>query len=154
MLTNGSSRNEIGGTEFTDPATGPANNPTGDKGTVTPVFVVPPLGNQISGNTSNGVYIADGSESNMLNGNFIGTTANGDAALGNGANGVWITRATATRSSAASSSTTRSSTTTCSAATASTGCGSPTPPTPPCRATSSGPAPTTAPWSATSVTAS
>jgi hypothetical protein len=92
ILTNGSSHNEIGGTEFTDGPTGPANDPTGDKGTVTPVFVVPPLGNQISGNTSNGVYIADGSESNMLNGNFVGTTANGNAALGNGGNGVWITR--------------------------------------------------------------
>jgi hypothetical protein len=92
LLTNGSTHNEIGGTEFTDGPTGPANDPTGDKGTVTPVFVVPPLGNQISGNTSNGVYIEDGSESNMLNGNFVGTTANGNAALGNGGNGVWITR--------------------------------------------------------------
>ncbi len=40
--------NEIGGTAFVDSATGQANNPTGSKGTVTPVFVVPPLGNQIS----------------------------------------------------------------------------------------------------------
>ena len=92
ILTNGSSHNEIGGTEFTDGPDGPANDPTGDKGTVTPVFVVPPLGNQVSGNTENGVYIEDGSESNMLNGNFVGTTANGNAALGNGENGVWITR--------------------------------------------------------------
>ena len=43
-------RNEIGGTVFVDSATGQANNPTGSKGTVTPVFVVPPLGNLISGN--------------------------------------------------------------------------------------------------------
>ncbi|MGH3407405.1 MAG: beta strand repeat-containing protein [Streptosporangiaceae bacterium] len=92
ILTNGSSHNEIGGTEFTDGPTGPANDPTGDKGTVTPVFVVPPEGNQMSGNTQNGVYVADGSESNMLNGNFVGTTANGNAALGNGDNGVWIAR--------------------------------------------------------------
>jgi Periplasmic copper-binding protein (NosD) len=92
ILTNGSSHNEIGGTEYTDGPDGPANDPTGDKGTVTPVFVVPPLGNLISGNTANGVYVADGSESNTLNGNFVGTTQDGDAALGNGQNGVWITR--------------------------------------------------------------
>ena len=82
--------NEIGGTAFVDSATGQANNPTGSKGTVTPVFVVPPLGNLISSNGLNGVIIAGGAGHNELNGNFIGTTANGDAALGNGANGVWI----------------------------------------------------------------
>jgi parallel beta-helix repeat protein len=82
--------NEIGGTAFVDSATGQANNPTGSKGTVTPVFVVPPLGNLISSNGLNGVLIAGGAGHNQLNGNFIGTTANGDAALGNGANGVWI----------------------------------------------------------------
>jgi parallel beta-helix repeat protein len=82
--------NEIGGTAFVDSATGQANNPTGSKGTVTPVFVVPPLGNLISSNGLNGVLIAGGAGHNALNGNFIGTTANGDAALGNGANGVWI----------------------------------------------------------------
>jgi hypothetical protein len=82
--------NEIGGTAFVDSATGQANNPTGSKGTVTPVFVVPPLGNLISSNGLNGVLIAGGAGHNELNGNFIGTTANGDARLGNGANGVWI----------------------------------------------------------------
>jgi hypothetical protein len=82
--------NEIGGTAFVDSATGQANNPTGSKGTVTPVFVVPPLGNLISSNGLNGVLIAGGAGHNELNGNFIGTTANGDAALGNAANGVWI----------------------------------------------------------------
>jgi hypothetical protein len=82
--------NEIGGTAFTDSATGQVNNPTGSKGTVTPVFVVPPLGNLISSNGLNGVLIAGGAGHNELNGNFIGTTASGDAALGNGANGVWI----------------------------------------------------------------
>ena len=85
--------NEIGGTAFVDSATGQANNPTGSKGTVTPVFVVPPLGNLISSNGLNGVLIAGGAGHNELNGNFIGTTANGDAALGNGANGVWINAA-------------------------------------------------------------
>ncbi len=82
--------NEVGGTVFVDSATGKANNPTGSKGTVTPVFVVPPDGNLISGNGLNGVLIDDGAGHNELNGNFVGTTARGDAALGNGASGVWI----------------------------------------------------------------
>jgi hypothetical protein len=89
-VTSRSDHNEIGGTEFVDTATGKANNPTGSKGTVTPVFVVPPLGNLISGNRRNGVLIGSGSGHNVLNGNFIGTTADGDAALGNGGDGVWI----------------------------------------------------------------
>jgi parallel beta-helix repeat protein len=89
-LTRRSDRNEIGGTAFVDKSTGQANNPTGDKGTVTPVFVVPPLGNQISGNARNGVLIDDGSANNMLNGNFIGTTPDGDGRLANLGNGVWI----------------------------------------------------------------
>jgi hypothetical protein len=89
-ITGGSQDNEIGGTAFTDSVTSAENNPTGSKGTVTPVFVVPPLGNLISGNGGNGVLIDKGSLDNVLNGNFIGTTANGDAALGNTDNGVWI----------------------------------------------------------------
>ena len=89
-ITHGSRGNEIGGTAFVDTVTGQANNPTGSKGTVTPVFVVPPLGNLISGNGGNGVLIDAGSRGNALNGNFIGTTASGDGALGNGGNGVWI----------------------------------------------------------------
>src|SRR5216684_7697590 len=82
-LVHGADGNEIGGTEFTDSATGQVNNPTGDKGTTTPVFVVPPLGNLISGNAGTGVVIRSGSAHNMANGNFIGTTADGDAGLGN-----------------------------------------------------------------------
>ena len=89
-LTRKSRGNEIGGTAFVDTATGKANNPTGTKGTVTPVFVVPPLGNLISGNRGTGVTMETGALDNTLNGNFIGTTANGDGALGNGGNGVWI----------------------------------------------------------------
>ena len=89
-LARGASNNEIGGTDFTDPATGAVNNPTGTKGTVPPVFVVPALGNLISGNGGNGVLITDNSRGNVLNGNFVGTTASGDAALGNRRNGVWI----------------------------------------------------------------
>ena len=92
-ITQRSRGNEIGGTAFVDTVTGKANNPTGSKGTVTPVFVVPPLGNLISGNGGNGVMIDTGSPDNTLNGNFIGTTASGDGALGNAGNGVWIDRA-------------------------------------------------------------
>jgi parallel beta-helix repeat protein len=92
-IVGGARRNEIGGTEFVDSATGQANNPTGDKGTVTPVFVVPPLGNLISGNLGAGVFIGSQSSGNILNGNFIGTTARGDSRLGNGGSGVWIDRA-------------------------------------------------------------
>jgi parallel beta-helix repeat protein len=92
-IARGSRGNEIGGTAFIDSATGKVNNPTGSKGTVTPVFVVPPLGNLISGNGGNGVMIETGSLGNVLNGNFIGTTASGDGALGNAGNGVWIVRA-------------------------------------------------------------
>ncbi len=92
-ITYGSRGNEIGGTAFVNTVTGQANNPTGSKGTVTPVFVVPPLGNLISGNDRNGVLIDTGSRGNVLNGNFIGTTASGNGALGNRGNGVWITGA-------------------------------------------------------------
>jgi parallel beta-helix repeat protein len=92
-ITGRSDGNEIGGTEFVDTATGQANNPTGSKGTVTPVFVVPPLGNLISGNGRNGVVIDGGSRNNVLSGNFVGTTADGDAAIGNAGDGVWINRA-------------------------------------------------------------
>ncbi len=93
LLTGQADGNEIGGTEFVDPDTGQANNPTGSKGTVPPVFVTPPLGNLISGNRQNGVAISNGSVSNVLNGNFIGTAASGDSALGNARNGVWIDHA-------------------------------------------------------------
>ncbi len=89
-LTAGADRNEIGGTAYVDQATGQTNNPTGSKGTVTPVFVVPPDGNLISGNAANGVLIDRMSSGNSLNGNFVGTTADGDGGLGNGGNGVWI----------------------------------------------------------------
>jgi hypothetical protein len=92
-ITHGSRGNEIGGTAFVDSVTGKANNPTGNKGTVTPVFVVPPLGNLISGNRGNGVLIDTLSQRNALNGNFIGTTASGDGALGNAGNGVWMNHA-------------------------------------------------------------
>jgi hypothetical protein len=89
-LSRRADNNEIGGTDFTDPATGAVNNPTGTKGTVPPVFVVPALGNLISGNARTGVLITGDSRGNVLNGNFIGTTAAGNGPLGNRGNGVWI----------------------------------------------------------------
>lgn len=89
-LTGGTRGNTIGGTAYVDTATGAVNNPTGDKGTVPAVFVVPPLGNQISGNTANGILIDGRSENNVLNGNFIGTTSDGNADLGNGLDGVQV----------------------------------------------------------------
>lgn len=89
-LTAGTTSNTIGGTVYVDSATGDVNNPTGDKGTQTPVFVVPPLGNQISANGKHGVLIDARSENNVLNGNFIGTTADGNADLGNTLDGVLI----------------------------------------------------------------
>jgi len=89
-LTAASTGNEIGGTIYTDSATGKTNDPTGNKGTVTPVFVVPPLGNLISGNALDGILIDSLSVNNTLNGNFIGTNASGEAAIGNGADGVSI----------------------------------------------------------------
>jgi hypothetical protein len=90
LITGRAYGNEIGGTAFVDKRTGKANNPTGNKGTTTPVFVVPPLGNLVSGNRGNGIQIDGGSRSNVLNGNFVGTSANGNAAIGNRGNGVWI----------------------------------------------------------------
>lgn len=92
-LTAGSSNNTIGGTLYTDSATGQTNNPTGNKGTIPGTFVVPPLGNLVSGNTLHGIRIDEGSQSNVLNGNFVGTKANGNSALGNGLNGVLILNA-------------------------------------------------------------
>jgi parallel beta-helix repeat protein len=95
-ITAASSANEIGGTRFVDAATGQANNPTGDKGTTTPVFVVPPDGNLVSGNSGNGILIDTGSQGNTLNGNFVGTTADGDGAIPNAGDGVRLNRANAT----------------------------------------------------------
>jgi hypothetical protein len=66
------------------------NDPTGNKGTVTPVFVVPPLGNLVSGNKQTGILIDTGSANNILNGNFVGTSANGNSPIGNALDGVWI----------------------------------------------------------------
>lgn len=89
-LTKKSSRNTIGGNVT---GVGPlgANNPTGTEQKVTPVFVVPPLGNLISGNARNGVLINGRSGNNILSGNFVGTNWDGTAGIGNSLDGVRIT---------------------------------------------------------------
>ncbi len=89
-ITAGSKNDEIGGKVFVDGTTHQTNNPTGNKGTVTPVFVVPPLGNLVSGNRQDGIRIDAGSSGNSLNGNFVGTTADGNGALANRLDGVRI----------------------------------------------------------------
>ncbi len=78
LVTSASKRNLIGGE-----ATG-GNDPTND------IFARPPMGNLISGNNLNGVFITGKSTLNQLSGNFIGTTATGNAALGNTLDGVAI----------------------------------------------------------------
>ncbi|MHB1593155.1 MAG: hypothetical protein ACYCO9_22295 [Streptosporangiaceae bacterium] len=90
VLIGGADQHEIGGREYVNKATGRANNPTGSKGTTTPVFVVPPQGNLISGNGADGVLIIARADDNSLNGNFIGTSASGDHAIGNRADGILV----------------------------------------------------------------
>jgi hypothetical protein len=77
-ITRGASGNVIGGqaTAGNDPTAG--------------VFARPPLGNLISANRGDGVRIDRGAHRNLLSGNFIGTTADGIAALGNRGDGVAI----------------------------------------------------------------
>lgn len=89
-LTSGANGNTIGGTVVGNNAVGHPNDPTGDKGTDIPVFVAPPLGNLISGNGQNGVLIDAHSHNNVLNGNYVGTAADGNTALGNQGDGVAI----------------------------------------------------------------
>jgi parallel beta-helix repeat protein len=91
-MTGGSQQNEIGGKRFID-STGQVNNPTGSKGQVMAVFVIPPEGNLVSGNRRNGILIDDGSTNNTLNGNFVGTTADGDGIIANKGDGVMISAA-------------------------------------------------------------
>jgi|JI10StandDraft_1071094.scaffolds.fasta_scaffold167332_1 hypothetical protein len=85
----GASKNEIGGNVTGTGPSGP-NNPTGTEGSVPEVYVAPPLGNVISGNTNDGVLISAGSKKNILQGNFIGTNAAGLAAVANTGNGVRV----------------------------------------------------------------
>lgn len=86
---NRSSLNTIGGTIYTN-SDGQTNNPTGTYNTTQPVFIVPPLGNMISGNLQNGIFIRSQSKSNIFSGNFIGVTFSGTAGFGNTCNGVLI----------------------------------------------------------------
>jgi parallel beta-helix repeat protein len=85
-LTEFSGNNIIGGQE-----TGGNNPIDGFFTDGTPIkFVVPPQGNLISGNDGNGVLIDRSSQANTLEGNFIGTVADGNSALGNSEDGVFI----------------------------------------------------------------
>ena len=78
LLENASKANSIGGqaTNGNDPTSG--------------VFVRPPMGNLISGNGLYGALIRNGSEGNLLCGNFVGTDGTGNLPLGNGLDGVAI----------------------------------------------------------------
>ena len=87
LLFNNSSHNLIGGTLYTN-AERETNDPTGNKGTETPVFIILPLANLISGNKEYGVCFMNNSENNTMNGNFIGSTLDGNFAIGNGKDGV------------------------------------------------------------------
>ncbi len=87
FLTSRSHNNLIGGQEAAN------NDPTGNKGTTKIKSIFPPLGNLISGNSGDGVYVNRKSERNTLSGNFIGVSAGGNTALGNGRNGVTIDKA-------------------------------------------------------------
>ncbi len=96
MLSNGSNgimvksgkNNIIGGKVFIDYEDN-ANDPTGDKGTITPVFVRPLLGNIISGNMKNGIKFCH-SYDDEVKGNFIGTDNTGNVAFPNQQCGILI----------------------------------------------------------------
>lgn len=83
-----SNYNVIGGKEFIDDD-GNTNNPTGDKGQITPVFVRPLLGNIISANKNNGVLLMC-SDNNNLHGNFIGIGFKNSDDFGNHNNGIFL----------------------------------------------------------------
>ncbi|WP_428669137.1 beta strand repeat-containing protein [Reyranella sp.] len=93
-VTNHSNGNTIGGDAIGVNADGQPNDPTNDKGDGGPngtqVIVAPPLGNLVSGNGKNGILIDQHSESNLLEGNFVGTDVTGNAALGNAGDGIAI----------------------------------------------------------------
>lgn len=91
-----SDHNILGNPDYTNPVTGVENNPTGSKGTVTPVFVVPPFGNTISGNEGNGISIQD-CFNTTLYGNFVGVDYIGMRAIPNKSNGCFVTNCNYTR---------------------------------------------------------
>jgi hypothetical protein len=95
-----SAGNTIGGDLVGTDSAGKPNNPTGRVTTppgsppVTPVLVRPPQGNIISANGGDGVRIeGNQAQSNVLEGNYIGTDVTGTVALGNRGDGVAILRA-------------------------------------------------------------
>lgn len=90
-----SKNNIIGGNEFID-KDGNKNNPTGDKGTVPPVFVRPLLGNIISGNKANGIKLCN-SDTNEVKGNFIGTDNFGLEIYPNQKCGIYIYKSSTTK---------------------------------------------------------
>lgn len=85
-----SNKNTIGGKEFIDNDKN-INNPTGDKGTIPPVFVRPLEGNIISGNNSDGISLRF-SNNNIMAGNFIGTDNTGILNFGNSGNGIFLNK--------------------------------------------------------------
>jgi hypothetical protein len=91
-ITNGSSNNIIGGKIFEN-SSGQINNPTGAEGKETAVYIIPPQGNLISGNSQNGILVDLNSTNNYFYGNFIGTTSSGNSALSNMLNGILIENA-------------------------------------------------------------
>jgi parallel beta-helix repeat protein len=95
-VSGASANNTLGGTVSVDGVTGAVNNPTGNKGQVTPTFTRPPLGNVVSGNTEAGIAII-GATNNTISGNFVGTSASGNADLGNGTQGILLDGANRTQ---------------------------------------------------------
>lgn len=83
-----SNYNTIGGKEFIDDQNN-INNPTGSKGTTTPVLVRPLLGNIISANKNNGISF-NSSNYNNLHGNFIGIGYKNLNNYGNYNNGIFL----------------------------------------------------------------
>lgn len=91
LVTNGATQNLIGGVAFG------VNNPTGSKNPANAVFQRPVQGNLISGNIGNGVLVNANSTDTVLSGNYIGTDADGLAALANGGDGVTVDNANRTQ---------------------------------------------------------
>jgi titin len=52
--------------------------------------LLPQARNIISGNNDAGVFLLNGTNNNLIEGNYIGTDVNGAAALGNGIAGIWL----------------------------------------------------------------
>lgn len=90
-----SKNNVIGGKQFIDKNNN-INDPTGNKGKTTPVFVRPLLGNVISGNKENGIKFCNCS-TNEVKGNFIGTNNFGTHIFSNQKCGILISKSQITK---------------------------------------------------------